>query len=144
MKKIALAASLILSVITLGVGGCATTETPTAMPLPPAKALQAGDLASLAGEWEGSLEAVMGTGPLGGRRAQLARVTVAPDGSYTTNINGIPGVGKGRIEDGKVVFEGSATRGVATLYEGGGRRVLKGEGTWVGFDGRSAFELTKR
>ena len=45
---------------------------------------------------------------------------------------------------GKVVFEGSVTRGTATLHEGSGRRVLKGEGTWVGFDGQSAFELTKR
>ena len=67
-----------------------------------------------------------------------------PDITLTTNINGIPGVGKARIEGGKVVFEGSATRGVATLYEGAGRRVLKGDGTWVGYDGRSAFELTKR
>ena len=112
--------------------------------LPPAKALQAGDLASLAGEWEGTLEGVGGTGPLGGRRAQLVRVIVAPDGSFTSNISGQPGVGNGRIEDGKIVFEGSLTRGVATYHEGDGRRVLKGEGTWVGVDGRSAFELTKR
>jgi hypothetical protein len=59
-------------------------------------------------------------------------------------IDGNPGMGKGRIEGGKVVFEGSTTRGVATLYEGDGHRVLKGEGTWVGYDGQSAFELTKQ
>jgi hypothetical protein len=143
-RKIALAGGLFLAMITMSVSGCASRSTSTAMPLPPAKALQAGDLASLAGEWEGTLEGGAGGGPFAGRRAQLVRVTVAPDGSFTSNINGVPGVGKGRIEDGKVVFEGSVARGIATLYEGGGRRVLKGEGTWVGFDGRSVFELTKR
>jgi hypothetical protein len=122
--------------------GCAGPGMPAATPLPPAKALQPADLASLAGEWEGTLEG--GGGPFSGRRTSLVRVTVAPDGSYTSNIAGAPGAGKGRIEDGKVVFEGSVTRGVATYHEGDGRRVLKGEGTWVGFDGRSSFELTKR
>jgi hypothetical protein len=143
-KGIVWAGGLTLTLFVLLASGCAGTGTSTAMPLPPAKVLQAGDLASLAGEWEGTLEGVAGSGPFAGRRAQLGRVTVAPDGSFTSNINGIPGMGKGRIEDGKFVFEGSTTRGVATLYEGGGRRVLKGEGTWVGFDGRSAFEMTKR
>jgi len=124
------------------VSGCAGSGTQAAKPLPPAKALQPTDLASLAGNWEGTLEG--GSSPFTGRRTSLVRVTVAPDGSYTSNISGQPGAAKGRIEDGKVVFEGSATRGVATYHEGDGRRVLKGEGTWVGFDGRSAFELTKR
>ena len=133
-----------LALIVALASGCAGQGASTATPLPPAKMLQAGDLASLAGEWEGRLEGVSGSGPLAGRRADLVRVTIAPDGSFTSNINGLPGMGKGRIEDGKVVFEGSATRGVATFYEGGGRRVLKGEGTWVGYDGRTAFEVTKR
>jgi hypothetical protein len=143
-RIVALSGSLLLSVMVLGVSGCASTARSTAAPLPPAKVLQPSDLAGLAGEWEGSLEGVGGQGPAAGRRAQLVRVTVAPDGSFTSNINGVPGMGKGRIQGGKVVFEGSVTRGEATLYEGGGRRILKGEGTWVGFDGRSAFELTKR
>jgi hypothetical protein len=69
---------------------------------------------------------------------------VAPDGSYTSNVDGVPGQGRGRIEGGKIVFEGSATRGTATLHEGDGRRVIVGQGTWVGFPGDSAFELTKR
>jgi hypothetical protein len=140
-RRNAWAVVLTLTLTVLVATGCASTG---ALPLPPAKTLQPGDLASLAGEWEGTLEGVAGSGPFASRRAQLVRVTVAPDGSFTSNINGMPGVGKGRIEGGKVVFEGSATRGVATLYEGDGRRVLKGEGTWLGFDGRSAFELTKR
>jgi len=132
--------SLVLAMVLSG--GCATmsAESP---PLPPAKALQPGDLASLAGEWDGTLRGVGGTGPYVGQSVQV-RVTVAPDGSFTTNIQGRPGAGKAAIADGKIVFQGSTTKGTATLHEGGGRRVLKGEGTWVGFDGQSAFELTKR
>jgi hypothetical protein len=141
-RRLAWAGGLTLMVL-IG-SGCASMGASTAMPLPPAKTLQAGDLASLAGEWQGTVRGVVGgTGPLAGRTAN-ARVTVAPDGSFTSNIDGSPGVGKGRIEGGKIVFEGSSTRGVATLHEGDGRRVLKGEGTWVGYDGRSEFELTKR
>jgi hypothetical protein len=124
------------------VGGCAGTGTP-AMPLPPARVLQPSDLASLAGEWQGTLRGTVGIGHHPGRSA-AGRVTVLPDGSYTSNVDGAPGVGKARIEGVWVVFEGSTTRGTATLHEGGGRRVLKGEGTWVGLDGRTEFELTQR
>lgn len=133
---------LALFVTVMVVGGCAGRETSSA-PLPPAKTLQAADLASLAGEWHGTLRGVGTTGPLPGRTANV-RVTVAPDGSFTSNIDGVPGSGRGRIEGGKIMFEGSTTRGTATLHEGAGRRVLVGQGTWVGFEGNSAFEVTKR
>jgi hypothetical protein len=141
--RIVWAGGLTLALAVMLGGGCAGTGTSTAMPLPPAKMLQASDLAGLAGEWRGTLRGVGTTGPLPGRTANV-RVIVAPDGSFTSNIDGNPGVGKGRIEGGKIAFEGSVTRGTATLHEGDGRRVLKGEGTWVGFEGNSAFELTKR
>jgi hypothetical protein len=48
---------------------------------------------------------------------------------YEENVSGLPGSGKARIEGGKIVFEGSNTRGTATLHEGDGRRVPKGQGT---------------
>jgi hypothetical protein len=120
--------------------GCATTPAPE---LPPAKALQPSDLASLAGEWQGTLRGIAGTGPFGGQSTQ-ATVVVAPDGSYTTSIQGRPGAGKAMIQDGKIVFQGTTTKGTATLHEGGGRQVIKGEGNWVGIDGQSAYELTRR
>jgi hypothetical protein len=135
--------SVVLALVVMLAGGCAGRGTETAASLPPAKTLQASDLAGLAGEWHGTLRGVGTTGPLPGRTANV-RVTVAPDGSFTSSIDGVPGQGKGRIEGGKVVFEGSTTRGTATLHEGGGRRVMMGEGTWLGFPGNSAFELTKR
>jgi hypothetical protein len=142
-SRVVWSAGLSLALVLTLASGCAGTGTSTATPLPPAKMLQASDLAGLAGEWRGTLRGVGTTGPLQGRTAN-ARVTVAPDGSFTSNIDGNPGVGKARIEGGKIVFEGSVTRGTATLHEGDGRRILKGEGTWVGLDGNSAFELTKR
>jgi hypothetical protein len=132
---------LALALAVILVSGCAGTSTPAA-PLPPAKMLQPSDLPSLAGEWRGTLKGAPGAGGFAGRSAD-GRVTIAPDGSYTTNVSGVPGVGKARILGGQIVFEGSNTRGTAMLHEGGGRRVLKGEGTWVGFDARSEFELTK-
>lgn len=136
-------AVLALALAVMLASGCAGTGT-SSMPLPPAKTLQPADLAILAGEWHGTIRGtVPGTGPLAGRSAP-GRVTLAADGSYTSNISGQPGAGKARIEGGKIVFEGSATRGTATLHEGDGRRVLKGAGTWLGFEGNSEFELTKR
>jgi hypothetical protein len=131
-----------LALAVLVASGCAGTGS-SPMPLPPAKMLQPPDLASLAGEWHGTLRGSGGPNPAAGRSA-VGTMTLAPDGSYTTNVSGQPGAGKARIEGGKIVFEGSATRGTATFYEGDGRRILKGEGTWVGFPANTEFELTKR
>ena len=124
--------------------GCAQMKAAAPAPesLPPARTLQSADLAGLAGEWEGMLTGA-GLGAQSGGRANV-RVTVAPDGAFTATVDGQPGLGKARIQDGNVVFEGSTTRGTATLYEGGGRRVLRGQGTFVGIDGESVFEVTKR
>jgi hypothetical protein len=133
--------TLVLAVAVLLASGCASMDTRT-LPLPPARTLAPSDLASLAGEWRGTLKG--GTGPADTGRAALGTVILAPDGSYTTNVSGQPGAGKARIEGGRIVFEGSATRGTATLHEGDGRRVLKGTGTWVGYPANTEFELTKR
>lgn len=118
--------------------GCAT-----APPLPPSRALQAGDLASLAGEWQGMATGSAGPSGFDGRQ-DLVRLTLKADGSYSTMIGLRTGIGKVTIDGGKVLFEGSGARGSATLHETGSRRVLVGEGTWVGFDGTNRFELTKR
>jgi hypothetical protein len=123
--------------------GCAKRAMSTA-PLPPAKTLQPADMAGLAGEWQGTLRGTGTTGPAAAGRSANLRVTIAPDGSFTSNIDGVPGTGRGRIEGGRIVFEGSTARGTAMLHEGDGRRMLVGEGTWVGFTGNSAFQLTRR
>jgi hypothetical protein len=73
-------------------------------PLPPAKGLQASDLPRLGGAWEWSslwdTPARLGPGPM--------RVTV---------------------DEGKLRFETTTTRGTLTFHESDGRRVLNGTGT---------------
>src|SRR5262245_27597948 len=61
----------------------ACASTPASAPLPPAKVLQPADLASLAGEWHGTLRGSGGANPATGRSA-IGTMTMAPDGSYTT------------------------------------------------------------
>jgi hypothetical protein len=142
-RRVVLVWGLTLAIAGPLAGGCAGREAATATPLPPAKTLQAGDFARLAGEWEGTIRGVGTTGHLVNRTAHL-RVNVKPDGSWTSTIDGAPQGGRGRIEGGKLILEGSAARGTATLHEGGGRSVLVGQGTWVGVEGDVAFEVTKR
>lgn len=142
-KRVGWGVGLALVAIVMVVGGCAGREMSSA-PLPPAKVLQPADLAGLAGDWQGTLRGTGTTGPAAAGRTANLRVTIAPDGAFTSNIDGAPGVGRGRIEGGRIIFEGSAARGSAALHEGDGRRVLVGEGTWVGFPGSGSFQVTKR
>ena len=117
--------------------GCATT------PPPAPRAVQAGDLRSLAGEWQGTLTGATGSGSFAGPSFSV-RLTVGADGTFTSVVDGNPGQGTARVEGGKLLYEGSNSRGSASLYEQGGRLLLKGEGTMVGFNGRCTFELTRR
>jgi len=79
------------------VAGCAIA------PLPPERALDAGDLGRLAGTWQWSSwldsPARLGSGPM----------TV-------------------RLEGGRLAFTTRTTTGTLTLHEGPARRVLKGQG----------------
>jgi hypothetical protein len=69
---------------------------------------------------------------------------MAANGSYTGTLDGRPATGQASIQGGKIVFAGSILRGTAMLHEGGGRRVLVGEGELVGRQGEATFELTRR
>ena len=89
-KRIGWGVGLALVAIVMVVGGCAGREMSSA-PLPPAKALQPADLAGLAGDWQGTLRGTGTTGPASAGRTAHLRVTIAPDGSFTSNIDGIPG-----------------------------------------------------
>ena len=60
------------------VAGCASPRT--SVPLPPAKMLQAADLASLACEWQGTWRASRGSSPAGAGLFLSGSVTFAPDG----------------------------------------------------------------
>jgi hypothetical protein len=71
-------------------------------------------------------------------------LTLAEDGTFRSIVDGKLGQGTARIADGRIVFEGSFTRGSATLHERAGRPVIRGDGTLVGVQGWSAFELTRK
>lgn len=137
LHTLRLARHIALGAVLLGVAACATTPAaPLSAPMP------ISSFQAIAGEWRGTISGTIGAGSFAGSGFPV-RVTVAPDGSFTSTINGMPGQGAGRIQDGKVVFEGSSTRGTATLHERGGQPVLRGEGTLVGMNGWSTFEVTR-
>jgi len=119
------------------------TACATPAPLPPARVLQPADAKILAGEWEGSATGTRGTGAYGGPGLST-RVVVKEDGTFTSNMGGVPGVGTWRIVDGKVQYEGSTMRGTGTLYGSGAQEVFKGEGTVTGIVGQSSIELHRR
>jgi hypothetical protein len=137
--------SVLCCAMVLAVGaGCASgLASAPAATLSPAKALQPGDLAKLAGEWEGQVRGSSGPGQFGGP-PHTVKVIVGPDGKFTSDLSGQLGQGSATITDGKLVYSGSFTSGVATLHERDGKQVLRGEGKLVGIDGTSQFEVTKR
>ncbi len=137
-RAIARMSSLVLLVTLALLTGCATP-----VPLPPARMLQAGDLKSLAGEWEGSAKGTPGQGAYGGPGLS-ATVVVKEDGTFTSNMGGVPGVGTWQIVDGKVSYQGSTMRGIGTLYGSGAEEVFKGEGTVTGMVGQSSVELRRK
>ena len=134
---------LCCAVVLTVAAGCASMESAPAAPLSPAKTLQPGDMAMLAGVWEGQARGATGSGQFGGP-PHTGTVTLAPDGKYTSDLAGRQGAGNAAIADGKLAFSGSFFSGVATLHERGGKQVLRGEGKLTGIDGTSQFELTKR
>jgi hypothetical protein len=136
---IARVASVALVVALAFLAGCATAPSP---PMPPAMALQPGDVKSLAGEWAGYVTGSR-SGTFDGPRI-AGTVNIKEDGTFTSNLGGMPGLGTFRIVDGKAVYDGANMRGTATLYGSGAQAVLKGEGTWVGSPGQSSFELRRR
>jgi len=133
-----LARHVILGAALLAVAaGCASAPVaPLSAPVPITS------FQMVAGEWKGTITGALGAGSFAGS-SQPARLTIAPDGTFTSSINGLPGQGKGEIKDGKIVFEGSSTRGTATLHQRAGQPVLRGEGTLVGMTGWAVFEATR-
>lgn len=132
---------LLLGGLVLAVAvGCASTAPPLSSP----KTLQPADMASLAGQWQGNITGALGSSGTFGRGFNTLQLTVDRDGAFRSNINGVPGQGTIRIVDGKIVYEGSGSRGSATLHEREGRQVIRGDGTLVGAHGWSTFEVTRQ
>ncbi len=103
--------------LALGLAVLALAACAAQMP-PPARV---GDLQAIVGTYSGSMKEY-GTTP------RPARVTIRPDGTFEVTTGGPEGARTtGMIAvrgDGSLAYETGQVRGVATVYEGDGRRVI--------------------
>ena len=113
---------LLLAALSLTVAGCATSQPPALSPV------AITDIGSVAGKWAGPV-----TG-LTTRRDEgdWVNVVIGRDGTYDFGISRTIGVfgGKGTltVQDGKLALHGDRGDSTLTLFEGGGKRVLRGDG----------------
>jgi hypothetical protein len=103
--------------------GCAGPPSPA--PLAP---VAIADFGAVAGRWAGPVSG------LASRRQDedWVELTIAPDGTYAFGVARTIGMfgGKGQfmLKDGKLVMEGERGRATFALFEGAGRRRLRGDG----------------
>ena len=116
-------ARLLVVTLALTVAGCAEmSQSP-----PSLSPVAITDIGSVAGKWAGPV-----TG-LPSRRDQddWVDVVIGPDGTYDFGIYRTIGVfgGKGKltVQDGKLAFRSDRGTGTLSLFEGGGKRVLRGD-----------------
>jgi hypothetical protein len=104
--------------------GCAPIEQPQ---LPPSTPVSVSAFTQVAGNWAGILKATPRL-----RKDDWVTVTIHDDGSYqfksVRTIGIMHGEGTFTLADGKLRSETDQGWIVATLYEEGGRRMLKTEG----------------
>jgi len=117
-------ARLLVATLALTVAGCAeTSQSP-----PSLSPVAITNIGSVAGKWAGPVKG------LASRREQddWVNVVIAPDGTYDFGIYRTIGVfgGKGKltVQDGKLALQGDRGNSTLTLFEGGGKRVLRGDG----------------
>jgi hypothetical protein len=117
-------ARLLVATLALTVAGCAgVSQSP-----PSLSPVAITNIGSVAGKWAGPV-----TG-LTTRRDEgdWVNVVIGPDGTYDFGIYRTIGVfgGKGTltIQDGKLALRGDRGNSTLTLFEGGGKRVLRGDG----------------
>jgi len=115
---------LLVATLSLTVAGCAETSQSS----PALSPVAITDIGSVAGKWAGPV-----TG-LAKRRDEgdWVNVVIAPDGTYDFGIYRTIGMfgGKGKltVQDGKLALQSDRGNSTLTLFEGGGKRVLRGDG----------------
>ena len=118
-------ARLLVATLALTVAGCAEMSQ---SPPPSLSPVAITNIGSVAGKWAGPVKG------LAGRRDQddWVDVVIGPDGTYDFGIYRTIGVfgGKGKltVQDGKLAFGGDRGNWTLALFEGGGKRVLRGDG----------------
>jgi len=115
---------LLVATLSLTVAGCAEkSQSPPAL-----SPVAITDIGSVAGKWAGPV-----TG-LTTRRDEgdWVNIVIGRDGTYDFGIYRTIGVfgGKGKLtlQDGKLALQGDRGSSTLTLFEGGGKRVLRGDG----------------
>ena len=117
-------ATLIVAALALTLSGCAEVSQPA----PALSPVTIKDFASVAGKWAGRISG------LASRREEddQVNVVIGPDGTYEFGIYRTIGVASGKgtltLQDGKLAFSGERGAGTLSLFEGGGKRVLRGNG----------------
>ena len=112
-----------ISIVVLGLVGCATSTTTsgdrTALPIT--------ELDSVVGKWAGLLDL------RGGRQEDYAELSIDRGGTYRVTgartIGTMDTGGTVQVSDGRLILKGQGTTATATLYTRGGQRMLVVEGT---------------
>lgn len=129
-------ALVLLVVAVLALAGCATQGSTVGMQPVPIT-----DFKMVAGKWQGPVTGISS------KRDDWVEVTITPEGRFDFGIARTIGVFQGggplTLADGKMQGQGERGAIVYTLYQGGDRRVLKGDATLS--DGRQvSATLTPR
>ena len=116
-------ARLLVATLALTVAGCAEmSQSPPAL-----SPVAITNIGSVAGKWAGPVKG------LASRRDQddWVDVVIGPDGAYDfgiyRTIGAFGGKGKLTVQDGKLAFRSDRGTGTLSLFEGGGKRVLRGD-----------------
>ena len=118
--------------------GCAPVEP---LPIPPSTPVSVSAFKSAAGKWAGILKATPRV-----KGDDWMTLTIRDDGSYdfvsVRTIGIFQGQGTCTLIDGKLKTETERGWAIATLYEEGGRRMLKVEGATTADGVQYSAELT--
>ena len=112
----------LLVVVVLALAGCATKGVTAGMQVVPIT-----DFKMVAGKWHGPVTGISS------KRDDWVEVTITPEGRFdfgsARTIGVFSGGGNLTLADGKMQGKGERGSIVYTLYQDGGRRVLKGDAT---------------
>jgi hypothetical protein len=115
---------IVAAVASVAIAGCAGGGAMSGTVV----AIQPGDMAKLAGTWQGTMTATSGA-------SVPATLTVNRDGTYTSRGGAYASAGKAQLKDGKVDFVTTYTSGGQAVDDRSGSAVLMDRGDSWGLVG---------
>jgi len=97
---------LLIMMLTAAVIGCASTDT--------SRGLAPGDLAALAGTWNGTITPPSGGGGIANTEGTL---TLSPNGDYVARLGAFVTQGQAEIKDGALMLTSTSTSGGLTTSQ---------------------------